>query len=48
MAIEILEEALCVKSVLPNKLSEIFDNALNISLLSCICLRSSIDNICTT
>ena len=48
MAIEILEEALCVKPVLSDKFSEIFDNALHISLLSCICLRSSIDNICTT
>ena len=48
MTIEILEEALCVESVLSNKLSEIIHNALYIFSLSWSGFRSSIDNVCSS
>jgi len=46
MAIEVLEEALCIESVLSDKFSEFFDDTLHISALSRISIRSTISDIC--
>ena len=48
MAVEILEEALCVKSVLPNEFSEIFSDTLHSCYLSLIGRRSAIDDVSAT
>ena len=48
MAVKILEEALCVKSVLPNEFSEIFSDTLHSCYLSLIGRRSAIDDVSAT
>ena len=48
MSIEILEEALCIKSVLSDEFGEIFSDAFHICQLNFCSCRSSIDNVCAT
>jgi len=45
VAVEILEEALCIESVLPHKLHKFVSNTLHICSLSVSCLRPAIDDI---
>ena len=48
MAVKILEEALCIKSVLSDKFSEFINDALNICPLNFSGWRSTIDDVSAT